>query len=126
MENTVLLGVGKKFFPVPFWLCKAGFQIAGKMMRTIFPRLFSKDHYKVRNFLLTELIRLQKPISPAHIAEKLNMPLDQVRTILDDIAKRQVWIVRNAQGDVTWTYPVTVEETKFKITYSTGEQVWGP
>jgi hypothetical protein len=126
MENSVLLGVGKKVFPAPFWLCKAGISIAGKVMRTVYPRIFSKDHYKVRSFLFLELLRLRKPISPEHIAESLNMPLDRVREILDKIGKRQNWIVRNAHGEVTWTYPVTVEETKFKITYNTGEQVWAP
>lgn len=126
MANKVLLGVGKKVVPAPFWLCKGGFQIAGMTMRTIFPRIFSEEHFQVRKFLFMELIRLQKPISPAYIAEKLNMSIDKVQSILNAIAKNQIWIIRNEQGDVTWTYPVTVEETKFKITYSTGEQVWGP
>lgn len=126
MERKVMLGFGEKVVPAPLWLCKAGFQIAGMTMRTIFPRIFSEEHFHVRKFLFMELIRLQKPISCEHIVEKLSIPIDRVRSILNAIAKNQIWIIRNEQGEVTWTYPVTVEETKFKITYSTGEQVWGP
>jgi hypothetical protein len=127
MKNKTLMGIGKRVIPVPLWIFKAVFLPVMKIMKMVFPIIFSEDHYKVRDFLITELIRLQKPVSPEHIAEKLNMPRDRVEEILKKIAARQIWSVRNAQGNVTWTYPITVEETKFKISFNTGqEQLWGP
>ncbi len=126
MKTKTLFGVGGLMIPIPFWLCVFNGVVEGLIMKFVFPLIYSRGHYKVRDFLILELTRLRQPVSPEHISQKLSMPIDRVNKILAKIGKMQMWIVRNQAGHVTWAYPVTVEETKFKVTYATGEQVWAP
>ena len=126
MRTKTLFGVGGLVVPIPFWFCAVNGVIEGLVMKFVFPLIYSADHYKVRDFLILELTRLRQPVSPEHISQKLSIPTGRVKKILGKIGKMQMWIVRNQAGHVTWAYPVTVEETKFRVTYATGEQAWAP
>jgi len=82
------------------------------------------EHHKVRDFVVREMPRIAEPIPPQMIAQNLNMGLEQVVSILDTLEKNMTFLYRNEQGAVDWAYPVTVEETPHRITFSTGEQVY--
>jgi len=71
------------------------------------------------------LPRVAKPITPEMIAQSLDMELSQVVSILDELEKNLTFLFRNEQGAVVWAYPVTVEPTPHRITFSTGEQIYG-
>jgi hypothetical protein len=43
---------------------------------------------------------------------------------LDELEQHMTFLFRNAQGDVVWAYPVTVEQTPHRITFDTGEQLY--
>ena len=43
--------------------------------------------------------------------------------ILDDLENNLFFLVRNEQGEISWAFPVTVEETPHKLTFSTGEKL---
>jgi len=34
------------------------------------------------------------------------------------------YLYRNARGEVTWAYPVTVDHTPHRVTFSSGEQIY--
>jgi len=82
------------------------------------------DHRRVHHFVVSELPRAGEPIPPDVIAQKLNMPRDRVSFLLEDMEKRMTFLFRNAEGSVTWAYPVTIERTPHHLTFSTGEQVY--
>ena len=84
----------------------------------------SEDHHRVRDFVVVELPRIASPLSAALIAERLNLPVERVTGILDDLEKHMTFLYRNPQGEVTWAYPVTVEHTPHRVTFSSGEQIY--
>ena len=83
------------------------------------------DHHRIRDFMVMELPRVAKPITPETIGQSLNMELKLVVSILDELEKNMTFLYRNEQGAVVWAYPVTVEPTPHRITFSTGEQIYG-
>lgn len=78
----------------------------------------------VHHFAVKELPYAGKPLSPDVISKRMGIPVDQITDILDDLEKRMTFLFRNNKGAVTWAYPVTVEKTPHKITFSTGEQLY--
>ena len=52
------------------------------------------------------------------------MPEELVTEILDGLEKHMTFLFRNDRGEVTWAYPVTVDETPHQVTFSTGEQLY--
>ena len=81
------------------------------------------DHHRVRDFVVRELPRLGKPLSPELIAESLALSREQVKLILDELEQHLIFLFRNEQGAVVWAYPVTFDHTPHHVTFSTGEQV---
>ena len=82
------------------------------------------DHHRVRDFVVLELPRIQAAIPPEQIADRLDLPIARVLTILDELEKGMTFLFRDETGAVAWAYPVTAEPTPHRITFSTGEQIY--
>jgi hydroxymethylpyrimidine pyrophosphatase-like HAD family hydrolase len=120
MEEKILLGRGQKIIEIP--------QATWKQHLTQIPQhsqsrlnFMTDNHHQIRYFVVKELANRQKPIEPEFISEKLNVPLELVKSILEELERKLFFLVRNEQGAVTWAYPVTVEITPHKINFSSGE-----
>jgi len=85
----------------------------------------SEAHIQVRYFVVRELASRGRPIEPETISVALHLPQAQVVTILDDLERKLFFLVRNQRGAVTWAYPVTVEPTPHRLSFSTGERLYG-
>jgi hypothetical protein len=82
------------------------------------------DHQRVRDFVVREMPRHNKPLSPKTIAAEVGLSLERVRSLLDDLERAKTFLFRNAAGAVTWAYPVTVEKTPHQVTFSSGEKLY--
>jgi hypothetical protein len=124
MNRTLLLGLWRLIFPVPRPIWQAEIAQSELKARENGLAFMSADHHRVRDFCVLELPRLARPLSPAWIAERLNLSPERVQTILEELEAHKTFTFRNPQGDVTWAYPVTVDNTPHHITFSSGEQVY--
>ncbi|MFH0754204.1 MAG: hypothetical protein V2A70_06540 [Candidatus Omnitrophota bacterium] len=84
----------------------------------------SEEHRLVHHFAVRELPIAGKPLSPELLSTALNIPVGRVIAILDDLESHMTFIFRNAQGEIEWAYPVTVEKTPHHVTFHTGEQLY--
>ena len=122
MDKNLLFGIWRYLLPVPPAIWRR--QVDGP--QEIGPDLafMTADHHRVRDFVVLELPSAGKALSPQVIALKLELPLEQVQTILDELERHKTFLFRNPQGEVAWAYPVTVDVTPHHITFSSGEQVY--
>lgn len=116
MRKSLLLGLGRAMLPVPPTIWKRHLGGGAHL------DFMSDDHHRVREFVVRELPRLATPLSPATIAERLNLSEKRVVNLLDDLERHMTFLFRSDGESVTWAYPVTVEQTPHRIGYSTGEQ----
>ncbi len=123
MEEKILLGQDQKILEIP--------QAAWKQHLTQIPQhslsrlSFMTDvHHQIRYFVVKEMANRQRPIEPEFISEKLNIPLEQVISILEELERKLFFLVRNEQGAVAWAYPVTVETTPHKLSFASGERLY--
>jgi hypothetical protein len=86
----------------------------------------SDDHHRVRDYVVRELPRAGVPLAPESIAPALGLALPHVTAILDELEKHLTFLFRNARGEVTWAYPVTVDATPHRAHLSTGEDAYSP
>ena len=109
MDNTLLKGLWKYMMPVPPFVWQ-------KIVRTRSAKAKAKlkfmtaSHHLVRNFVVAELPRSGVPLAPQTIARAVDLALEQVVEILNDLETHMVFLFRNAKGEVTWAYPVTVDK----------------
>ncbi len=123
MDDDVFLGLGRHLLPIPRLIWQN--QVSQNAQHSATALGFmSADHHRVRNFVVVEIPRAGKSLPPEFIAEKLDLPLTRVVTILDELEKHLTFLFRNERGEVVWAYPVTAEKTPHHVTFSTGEQTY--
>jgi len=123
MHETVLFGQGRQYLAIPRHKWEEHLsQVPGHDD----PRhaFMTAAHHQVRNFVVRELPRLGKPMSPPFIAQHLDLPLEQVTPILNDLEQHLFFLFRDDQGAVVWAYPVTVAQTPHALTFSSGERLY--
>ncbi len=123
MNNNLLLGLFHCVIPVPRALWQMQVSRNARHMAAGLG-FMSAEHHLVRNFVVRELPRIGKSMSPEFIAQNVDVPIAQVETILDDLKKHMTFLFRNELGAVTWAYPVTVEETPHHVALSTGDEIY--
>lgn len=123
MSDTILLGRGQKMIEIPRAQWEEHLAHVPEHSRTRLA-FMSEAHHRVRYFVVRELPRIGGPIAPALIASELALPLERVVAILDDLEANLFFLVRDEQGRVAWAYPVTVDETPHRLTFSTGERLY--
>ena len=121
--NILLLGIGRRLWPIPQALWQRRLK-RGSIAERKHLSFMSTDHHRVRDFVVLELPRRGEPLSPELIAESLSLPLQRVVTILDELEAHLTFLFRNENGDVAWAYPVTAEPTSHKLLFSSGEQIY--
>jgi len=85
----------------------------------------SRDHHAIRDFVVRELPRQARPLSPIQIAEVTGLGLQNVSAILAELERNLFFLVRDSHGDVSWGFPVTTSETPHRLAFSTGERIFG-
>ena len=118
LDDSMLLGLWRTMLPIPRPVWQS--QVRGDADLDF----MTEAHHWVRDLVVTEIPRVGKPLTPEFIAQKLDLPLAQVTSILDDLETRMTFLFRNEQRAVTWAYPVTVDRTPHHVTFSTGERAY--
>ena len=124
MKEKILLGRDQEILEIP--------QATWEQHLTPIPQhsqsrlnFMTDAHHQIRYFVVKEMANRQKPIEPEFISEELSMPLEQVKPILEELERKLFFLVRNEQGAVAWAYPVTVETTPHKLSFASGERLYG-
>jgi len=123
MRKKLRLGLWRYIINMPPSLWEKQISKVKRKLQTEYDFL-SKEHHLVHHFVVRELPYVGKPISPGLVADKLDTPVDRVRTILDDLEEGMTFLFRNNNGEVVWAYPVTVDKTPHHISFNTGEELY--
>ncbi len=68
------------------------------------------------------------PATSEQIADELKMPNDRALEIIDKLENLKTFIYRGDGKGINWAYPLSLENTGFKMAASTGERfsaAWG-
>ncbi len=123
MKNKLMIGYWRYILDMPPFLWEKQVAKAKKNFEAELGSI-SAEHRLVHHLAVRELPYTGKPLSPGSIASKSGLPVELVKSILDDLDGRLKILYRNGAGEVVWAYPVTVDKTPHHVTFSTGEQIY--
>lgn len=84
------------------------------------------DHHAVRYFAVRQLPRNNgRPLTPEQIAKACSLPVERARAITEELETHLFFLVRDGRGDVSWAFPVTVDQTPHALTFNLGERLFG-
>ena len=123
-SSHILMGIGREIRTVPN---DAFVQSVKGLPTRMASRLafMSPDHHVVRDFVVRELPRQERPLSPLQIARVTGLGLQKVSVILAELERNLFFLVRDSEGNVSWGFPVTTSQTPHRLTFSTGERTFG-
>jgi transcription antitermination factor NusG len=122
MDGKLLVGLWRAMIPVPRPLWRG---MIMKEVRKTEKRLgfMTPEHRTVHHFVVRELPRVGRPVSPEFVSQGVGLPVERVNAILDELEAAMTFLFRNEEKAVIWAYPVTADETPHLVAFSTGEQV---
>ena len=122
--SHILMGIGREIRTVPD---DAFVQSVKGLTTRMASRLafMSPAHHVVRDFVVRELPRQARPLSPIQIAQVAGLSLQKVSSILAELERNLFFLVRDSDGNVSWGFPVTTSQTPHRLTFSTGERTFG-
>jgi hypothetical protein len=82
----------------------------------------SKEERRVHHFIVMKMAVVKDPITTDLIANELGMPKDQVHQIINKLENLKTFIYRDDGKGINWAYPLSLENTGFRMTASSGEQ----
>ena len=82
----------------------------------------SKEERRVHHFIVMKMAIVKDPITAELIASELGMPNDQVLEIISKLESLKTFIYRSDGKGIDWAYPLSLENTGFRIRASSGEQ----
>lgn len=154
MSGEILVGEGREIRRVSDEaFVKAMERLPERMEARL--RFMTREHHAVRDFVVRELPRfvtassragsesrreVREPKERSFAARPADAPLrmtnveiargtgietQRVAVILAELEKHLFFLVRNAEGEVSWAFPVTTERTEHRLTFSSGEKVFG-
>lgn len=121
LKRKAFMGIWRFMIPLPQALIKKDM---AAMAKAICRRTadVSEEERKVHRFVVMTMTETNEPVSPEYIAEKLEMPLDRVRDIVDKLEEMKVFFYRYHSQGINWAYPVTTENGVHQMAFSTGEK----
>ena len=123
MGETILLGRGQQILELPRDTWEQHLSQVPQHSQAMLG-FMSDAHHQVRRFVVRELPSRGKAIEPEVIARSLQLPTERVEALLDELASKLFFLVRNEGGAVSWAYPVTVDPTPHRLSLSTGERCY--
>lgn len=123
MDQSVLIGRGANIESLPR---RQWEDQLSRVPQTMKIRLgfMTRQHHLIRYFVVRSLPRIGRPIAPELIAAKLMIPVARVKVILAELEERLFFLVRDELGQVSWAYPVTADQTRHSLIFSTGERIY--
>lgn len=82
----------------------------------------SEEERKVHHFIVMKMAVVKDPITAELIAGELGMLIDRVIEIIDKLESLKTFIYRDDGKGINWAYPLSLENTGFRMTASSGEQ----
>ena len=92
-ENKILIGVGHKIIPAPMFML---IRETARMAKNREARMgkMTEEKRRIHHFVVRELPNAGQPISLAFIAQRLEMPVDRVGTLVDEMERDKTFFNR--------------------------------
>ena len=82
----------------------------------------SIEERRVHHFIVMKMAAVKDPITPELISNELNIPNETVHEIINKLENLKTFIYRSDGKGINWAYPLSLEDTGFRMTASSGEQ----
>ena len=121
LKHKLYMGFGGLRMRIPLVLSQIGAKKGTKGAKAN-ANCLSKEERRVHHFIVMKMAVVKNPITADLIANELGISNDQGNEIINKLENLKTFIFRGDGKGINWAYPLSLENTGFKITASSGEQ----
>ncbi len=121
MKHKLYMGFGHFRLRIPYVLSNIGLRRGAKGAREN-AGLLSEEERGVHHFIVRKMAVAKDPLTAEWIADELGMANDRVNEIIDKLERLKTFIYRSDGKGINWAYPLSLEDTGFRMVASSGEQ----
>ena len=121
LKHKLYMGFQGVMMRIPPLLSDKGAKKGEKGAKENADRL-SKEERRVHHFIVMKMAVVKTPITAELIAGELGMPKDQVQQYINKLENLKTFIYRDDGEGINWAYPLSLENTGFRMRASSGEQ----
>ena len=121
LKHKLYMGFGGFRMRIPLVLSSIGSKKGAKGAKENADCL-SEEERRVHHFIVMKMAVVKDPITAELIANELGMSNDRVNEITNKLESLKTFIYRSDGKGINWAYPLSLEDTGFRMTASTGEQ----
>lgn len=122
MSDSLRVGVGPVLLPIPAWIWPRIVRRAARKLAAVAARVPDRQK-RERDFAVSEIVRTGRPVEPEAMAAALDLPVGVVRTDLEELERRMIFLHRNPEGAVEWAFPVSAARTPHRVRWKDGAEV---
>ena len=120
VKHKLYMGYQGIMLPIPPVLSEKGAQKGEKGARANADSLTDLER-RVHHYIVLKMAEARKPITSDMITDEMEIPLDQVCSIIDKLENLKTFIYRSDGKRIDWAYPLSLDNTGFLMTSSSGE-----
>jgi len=120
VKHKLYMGYKGIMLPIPPALSEKGAQKGEKGARANIESLTDLEH-QVHHFIVLKMVNVKEPITPEMISDEMKIPSKQVSSIIDKLENLKTFIFRSDGKGIDWAYPLSLDNTGFRMTSASGE-----
>lgn len=121
LSKKAFLGLDKWLIPIPAFMIRNDVRSSGDLICQE-TRVVTDLERQVQFYVVQRISDTNQPVLPGDISTDLNIPLDQVISIIEKLESLKVFFYRYNSLGINWAYPVTSDEREHKLTFDDGKK----
>ncbi len=121
LKQKLYMGYGGFMMRIPPALSKRGARKGEKGARANAGAL-STEERAAHHFIVRKMAVVKDPITVELIADEMGMSNDRALEIVDKLERLKTFVFRSDGKGINWAYPLSLEDTGFRMTASSGER----
>lgn len=123
VKHKLYMGYKGIMLPVPPVLSEKGAQKGQKGARANAASLTDVER-RVHHFVVLRMMNAKEPITAEMISGEMKLPPEEVSFIIDKLENLKTFIFRSDGKSIDWAYPLSLDNTGFLMTASSGEKFY--
>ena len=121
MKYKLYMGYKGIMLPIPPVLSENGSQKGEKGARANAEILTDLER-QVHHFVVIRMVNAKEPTTPEMIPDEMKIPSEQISSIIDKLENLKTFIFRSDGKGIDWAFPLSLDNTGFWMTSSSGEE----
>ena len=121
LKHKLYMGFRGLMLRVPPFLSERGSKRGAKGAKANAERLTDEER-RVHHHIVLKMMHAREPYTAEMLADELGIGIDRMEEIADKLENLKTFIYRSDGKRIDWAYPLSLENTGFQMSASSGEQ----